>query len=259
MRGCGIRLKQESGYPWNGDVRITVIECKSSSAKLNLRVPGWAKSVNVKVDSTKTDVATRPGSFVTIPQELHPGMTISMHLSMPPQLIESHPLVEETRNHVAVKRGPMVYCLESVDLPKGTSLADIRVPTDISLQPRFDAELLHGVTVLEGTVMSRPSGDWNETLYRELSRPKGQLVSTRFVPYYAWANRGKSEMTVWLPTDYGSATPQVSPSETSSKAVERAAQRVVVLTDFPPLDVQIGSGPPNKRSDPDDIQSEPPQ
>ena len=207
--GSRINLKQESDYPWNGDVRITVIECKSSSAKLNLRVPGWAKSVDVKVDGTKTDVATRPGSFVTIPQELHPGMTISMHLSMPAQLIESHPLVEETRNHIAVKRGPIVYCLESVDLPKGTSLADIRVPSDISLQPRFDAELLHGVTALEGTVISRPSSDWNETLYRELPRPKGQLVSTRFVPYYAWANRGKSDMTVWLPTDYGSATPHI--------------------------------------------------
>ncbi len=52
---------------------------------------------------------------------------------MPVQLIESHPLVEETRNHLAVKRGPIVYCLESVDLPKGTSLADVRIPADVEI------------------------------------------------------------------------------------------------------------------------------
>ena len=121
---------------------------------------------------------------------------------MPPQLIESHPLVEETRNHVAVKRGPIVYCLESIDLPQGTSLVDIRVPSDIKLELRFDAELLQGVTVLNGTVMSRPAGSWKGELYRDFKRSDAVSVPTTFIPYYTWSNRGRSEMTVWLPLDY---------------------------------------------------------
>ena len=121
---------------------------------------------------------------------------------MPPQLLESHPLAEETRNHVAVKRGPVVYCLKSIDLPQGTSLADIRMPSDIKLEPRFDAELLQGVAVLQGTAYSRPGGDWNGKLYRGFNRSAAVPVPVTLIPYFAWANRGESEMSVWLPLDH---------------------------------------------------------
>jgi DUF1680 family protein len=120
---------------------------------------------------------------------------------MPPQLIESHPLVEETRNHLAVKRGPVVYCLESVDLPGGISPADVRIPADVRLEPRFEADLLGGVTVLEGTFAKKSAGEWNGKLYREFQRSDGVPVQTALIPYYAWANRGRSEMSVWLPID----------------------------------------------------------
>jgi DUF1680 family protein len=120
---------------------------------------------------------------------------------MPPQLIESHPLVEETRNHLAVKRGPVVYCLESVDLQKGTSLADVRIPADVRLKPRFEADLLGGVTVLEGAFAKKSAGEWNGKLYREFQRSDGVPVPAAMIPYYAWANRGRSEMSVWLPLD----------------------------------------------------------
>ena len=102
-------------------------------------------------------------------------------------------------NQVAVKRGPIVYCLESKDLPSGVALASVRMPRDGDWKPRFDAKMLEGVTVLEGTLVSREVGDWNGKLYREFKR----LGSSRFVgkltPYFAWSNRGQSEMTVWLP------------------------------------------------------------
>ncbi|MGB5334767.1 MAG: hypothetical protein WBN07_04035, partial [Woeseiaceae bacterium] len=123
-------------------------------------------------------------------------------IPMPPQLIESHPLVEETRNHVAIKRGPVVYCLESIDVPQGIALTDIRIPSDMTLEPRFDAGLLQGVTVLDGTVVSRPAGNWSGSLYREFQPADAVPLSTTFIPYYTWANRGGSEMTVWLPLDY---------------------------------------------------------
>ena len=201
-RGGRIRLKQKTDYPWDGDVCITVVECDPISIGLKLRIPGWAKSAQLKVDGEPVDVPAHPGTYATIRRTWRPGNTILLQIPMPPQLLESHPLVEETRNHVAVKRGPIIYCLESIDLPRGMSLADIRIPSNIKLEPHFDAELLQGVTVLKGTVVARSSGSWKGKLYREFTRSDAVPIPITFIPYYTWANRGRSEMTVWLPLDY---------------------------------------------------------
>jgi len=200
--GHRIRLEQKANYPWDGQIHITVLECGLVPIRLKLRIPGWAKSATLSVDGAPVNVVATPGTYATIERVWQSGATIDLQIPMPPQLIESHPLVEETRNHVAVKRGPVVYCLESIDLPEWTSLADIRIPSDIKLQPRFDAELLQGVTVVQGTVVSRPSGSWQSTLYREFKRSDAVPLPAVFIPYYTWANRGRSEMTVWIPLDY---------------------------------------------------------
>lgn len=89
--------------------------------------------------------------------------------------MESHPLVEETRNHVAIKRGPMVYCLESTDLPGNVDLSDVSISKDLKLTPRYDRQLLQGVTVLEGNVHAQQDADWEKKLYR----PLGQKNSTK--------------------------------------------------------------------------------
>jgi len=201
-RGSRIRLEQKTNYPWDGEIRISVVQCDPVLIGLKLRIPGWARSARLRVDGKPVDVPVRPGTYATIRRTWRPGTTIDLQIPMPPQLIESHPLVEETRDHIAIKRGPVVYCLESIDLPQGTSLAEIRIPSDIKLEPRFDAELLQGVTVLKGTVVSRPAGSWNGRLYREFKRSDAVPVPTTFVPYYSWSNGGRSEMTVWLPLDY---------------------------------------------------------
>jgi DUF1680 family protein len=199
--GARVRLEQDTNYPWNGDIRIKVVDCDSEPVVLKLRIPDWARSATLKVDGTPQDVVLTPGTYAAIERTWRAGTTIELSLAMPPQLIESHPLVEETRNHLAVKRGPVVYCLESVDLPSGIAPADVRIPADIVLKPRFDADLLGGVTVLEGTFTSRRSDQWNGKLYREFQRSDGVPVRTALIPYYAWANRGRSEMSVWLPLD----------------------------------------------------------
>jgi DUF1680 family protein len=139
--------------------------------------------------------------YAAIERTWRPGTTVDLSLDMPAQLIESHPLVEETTNQVAVKRGPVVYCLESTDLPRGISLASVRVPSDVEWKPRFDSDLLEGISILEGTLVSRKVGDWQGRLYREFNRPEATPFTAKLIPYYAWSNRGPSEMTVWLPLD----------------------------------------------------------
>jgi DUF1680 family protein len=124
---------------------------------------------------------------------------IEVALPMDVRLVEANPYVEEARNHVALMRGPIVYCLESTDLPAGVRVMDVRLPRNVRLSPRASDEL-GGVTVLEGAAMAVASNaDWSNQLYRDLSRAPLKQIPITLIPYYAWDNRGQSEMTVWLP------------------------------------------------------------
>jgi DUF1680 family protein len=115
--------------------------------------------------------------------------------------MEANPLVEEDLNQVAIQRGPVVYCLESPDLPPGISISDVRIPAGILLTQRFDRRLLAGVTVMEGKALAQTQGDWHGKLYREMAQTELQPINVKFIPYSVWQNRGKSEMSVWLPRD----------------------------------------------------------
>jgi DUF1680 family protein len=107
--------------------------------------------------------------------------------------------VEEDANQAAIQRGPVVYCLESPDLPRDIRLADVMIPANIHLTARYDQRLLDGVVVLEGQAVVRPSENWKGKLYREFQPPDLKPVNVRFIPYSVWGNRGPSEMSVWLP------------------------------------------------------------
>ena len=113
--------------------------------------------------------------------------------------MEANPLVEEDLNQVAVQRGPVVYCLESPDLPAGVKISDVRIPADLHLTARYDRRLLDGVVVLEGKALAQPQGDWSGKLYREFKPAELRPFNVKFIPYSVWQNRGQSEMSVWLP------------------------------------------------------------
>ena len=113
--------------------------------------------------------------------------------------MESHPLVEETRNQVAVMRGPLVYCLEDKDLPPGVAIENVRIERDAKWQVRHETNLLHGVTVLETQARVVSQTKDATALYRRVPAVKADAILLRLIPYYAWCNRGVSEMTVWLP------------------------------------------------------------
>jgi DUF1680 family protein len=115
---------------------------------------------------------------------------------MEAKLMEANPLVEESRNQVAVKRGPVVYCIEGIDLPEN-NIFQVSLPIDIQLQPKpieIDGAKL---VALEGKALVGKTGDWSNTLYREVS-PLKKEVAVRLIPYFAWGNRGQGDMTVWM-------------------------------------------------------------
>ena len=113
------------------------------------------------------------------------------------RIVEANPLVEESRGQVAVQRGPIVYCLESNDLG-GLSIDDIAIPLDAKFTPVDMTIDGSRIKALEGEVINRSEASWKGQLYREATAKK-QMVKVRLIPYYAWGNRGKSEMTVWMP------------------------------------------------------------
>jgi DUF1680 family protein len=114
---------------------------------------------------------------------------------MAPHLMRAHPKVEETRNQVAVMQGPVVYCLESVDLPEGTALSDIYIPRDIQLKPYRVTGILSGLTFRQRLfrVVREIESD---RLYHNLETVAEEDISVHLIPYFAWRNRGKSEMAV---------------------------------------------------------------
>ena len=197
--GAGIKLRQQTDYPWDGTIRIIVENAPTKEFSIFLRIPGWANSAGVTVNSKTIGNNIKSEQYFPIRRTWSTGDTIELILPMSAQLIEAHPMAEEIRNQVAVKRGPIVYCLESTDLPESVGMADVTIPPAVKLTSSFDSEVLGGVTVLEGKAHVFAGGDWDETLYRPLTDKQPKDVDIRLIPYYAWGNRGKSEMTVWLP------------------------------------------------------------
>ena len=199
--GARIVLEQATDYPWEGRIKIVVRTTEAPEFALMLRIPGWADSAVVTVNGQKTaGIEARSGEYCELRREWQTGDTIELELPMTVRLLEANPFVEETLNQVAVQRGPVVYCLESADLPQGVGVLDIRIPRDIELRPRIDSQILgERVALLEGRAERIAQDEWSSQLYRDLRSAKRELIDIRLVPYYAWGNRAEGEMTVWMP------------------------------------------------------------
>ncbi len=198
LPGGRVKLTQTTDYPWDGRIKITLDAAPDREFALKLRIPAWADGATLSVNG-KALLQPASGKYAEIRRRWTAGDVVELVLPLRVRLLEAHPLVEEARNQVAVQRGPVVYCLESHDLPKGTRLLDVALPRTSEWKPRFDAKLLGGVVVLEGNADATDPGDWANALYRETRPTATKRVPVTFIPYYAWGNRGESEMTVWIP------------------------------------------------------------
>jgi DUF1680 family protein len=199
LKGQLVELEQRTNYPWDGRILIEVVAAPKDVIAISLRIPGWAEGAAIRVNGTALESAPRPASYAEIRRRWSQGDVVDLELPMRPHLVESHPLVEETRNQAAIQRGPIIYCLESADLPKGIRLQDVFIAPYNKLAARYDDKLLRGLSVVEADIIAAPSADWSDTLYRPLERGAERKLRAQFVPYYSWSNRGPSEMSVWLP------------------------------------------------------------
>ena len=193
-----VTLVQQTDYPWNGRVRLTVTPDRPAEFTLCLRVPGWALGrpvpsdlyrfadpdvppVGLKVNGQASDPSPRDDGYVHLQRRWKAGDVVELDLPMPVHRVYAHEKVEADRGKVALARGPIVFCLEAVDHTEADVLK-VSLPRTAELSAEHRPRLLDGVTVL------RAKG--------EDSQHRG--VDLTAVPYYAWQNRGRSAMTVWL-------------------------------------------------------------
>ncbi|MFC3362365.1 glycoside hydrolase family 127 protein [Pedobacter fastidiosus] len=115
--GSKISLEEVTNYPWDGNIKINIKESGAQAYSMFFRIPGWTHDAQIKINGKIVDAKTASGTYAEVNRVWRAGDVVELNLPMEAQLIESNPLVEENRNQVAVKRGPIVYCLESADLP----------------------------------------------------------------------------------------------------------------------------------------------
>jgi DUF1680 family protein len=202
--GTGLKITQKTNYPWDGSVEIGLAPAVASEFTLYLRIPGWAERAQVSLNG-KAVAGAKPGEYLPIRRKWAAGDVLHLKMEMTPQVIEANPHVVEDAGRVAVQRGPLVYCLEQLDQPSGTALADValdlgRKPTG-EFRSEFKPDLLGGVVVLEHPGASFEFSRAHDALYSRYTAdtPKNKPVALTFIPYYAWANREATAMQVWTP------------------------------------------------------------
>jgi DUF1680 family protein len=190
-----VEFEVATGYPWQGRVTVTIVRSPDASWELALRRPGWCEAVSV----TGAELADDGDGYLRGRRAWVPGERVTVDFDMPVQVVAAHPAVDAVRGCVALRRGPLVYCLEQGDLHEGVSL------DDVSIDPGEPAE---AVVSADGTVTLTALGrrdtarGWEGDLYRGADAPPAAATDpVRWVatPYYRWANREVSPMRVWVP------------------------------------------------------------
>ena len=195
-----VTISQETQYPWDGQIKISVSPEKTSQFALYLRIPGWAQNqpvpgdlysyispesvaVSISVNGEAVPYKSEKG-YAVIDREWKQGDVVTYNLPMNINRVEANQLVVDDAGLVAIERGPMVYCLEGKD--NGPELMKLALADTTKLSATFAPEMLSGVVTISG----------NATLSESLKN-KTQKVTA--IPYFVWNNRGANEMKVWLP------------------------------------------------------------
>ena len=201
--GNHLRIRQETNYPWEGNVKLTVSPQNASEFTVYVRIPGWSAKNGVKVNGQEV-AGVEPGKYLAIRRRWSANDAVELSFDMSTQLLQANPAVSEDRGRVAFQRGPIVYCMEHIDQADqryGANLTYFSAQLNGETTARFDASLLNGVMVLEhpGTLGHAAKG---EALYYSAAK-KEELAESpatlKMIPYYAWANRGPAGMQVWIP------------------------------------------------------------
>jgi len=223
--GVAMKFTQETKYPWDGAVKMTLRPEHPAKFTVKVRIPGWARNAPVPSDlyryadrapvaptivvNGKPIATALDKGYAIVAREWKSGDTIELNLPMPVRRVVANEQVEADRGRVALERGPILFALEAPDNPGG-KVRNLVLPRSEKLTAEFKPALLKGVEVIEGRA---------DALSYDA---QGNVVKVKqpftAIPYYAWANRGRGQMIVWLPETDAVAKPApfLTPKITSS-------------------------------------------
>jgi DUF1680 family protein len=188
--GEQVVVRMETDYPNDPDIRITVIESPATPWTLSVRVPAWAEGATLDAGAGPAEVS--PG-YSEVTRVFQVGDSLTLTLPIEPRLTFPDRRIDAIRGSIAAEAGPLVLCVESVDLPKGAHVDRLIVDTTAPLRVENNTVVLTGSIALE----HRSSWPYSVMPREEL----GSKVQVPLVPYFMWANRGPSTMRVWLRTE----------------------------------------------------------
>jgi hypothetical protein len=192
--GVGVSVRQTTNYPWEGTVEIAIDPATPVEFTLRLRLPGWCRSARLAVNGQALDAkAIAERGYAGLRRRWQAGDKVSLVLEMPVERLYAHPDVHADQGRVALKRGPIVYCIEAVDTP--ASPYRLALARDETVTSRLEPDLLGGIATLSGTALATEPID--SALY--LTEPwPARRVPFKAVPYHVWDHRESGEMVVWL-------------------------------------------------------------
>ena len=209
-----VTLSQETRYPWNGDIALTVDKNSAGRFAMKLRIPGWVRnqvvpsdlytytdgkrlSYQVKVNGELQEAELGADGYFTVTRQWKKDDKVELHFDMEPRVVKANARVEADRGRVAVERGPLVYCAEWPD--NDFDVLSVLLNRQPSFTVTEKPDLLYGLNQIQTPAQTLK--------YDAEGRLSVQDVTLTLIPYYAWAHRGSGRMAVWLPSDVKAARP----------------------------------------------------
>jgi len=198
LEGKPIQLSQHSELPWEGAVRFELELAEPVSFTLALRLPDWCASANVRINGEPflINEANVKDGYVYIDRHWSSSDIVELNLPMSVNRMKGHPLIRETAGMIALQRGPLVYCLEEAD--NDDRLHQLLLSSDSEGSCHYEPEMLGGMQMIEMPAYRISNQNWGDELYQPGAKEELTAATARFIPYFAWANRGIGEMRVWV-------------------------------------------------------------
>lgn len=203
-----IHIAQQHNYPWEGKITVTINSDKKINKKLYIRIPGWAqnqaiptdlyqyyhpkeKQIKITINGVSIDYVMEKGYAIIHHDWDRNNDVIEIELPMTFEKVVANANVSEDINCVALQRGPLIYCFEHAD--NYGKVKNIYIPLNSDFRANFEPLLFGGITTLNGSApVMEPTKDGTNIQL--------QYKTLKAIPYYLWANRGKGEMQIWMPS-----------------------------------------------------------
>ena len=196
-----VRIEQETNYPWNNSVLIHVDPSKADQFAIKLRIPGWTRgqfmpgdlytysnddnqpAIKIKVNGADEPAGSYSDGYLTLKRKWTKGDQIEMIFPLESRLVQGRPEIEAVRGQQVLTRGPVVFCLESIDNEAILTHPENFKYTTEPMSVLAENQVSYGVESIQGKMRNQTTKE---------------LTAFTAIPYFSWNNRGPARMRVWF-------------------------------------------------------------